>query len=190
MEKNELIKSLNEQLAGVSELVLEKLIPLNDAQLNWKQQKNSWSILECIEHLNRYNSYYLAAVSSAIERTDKSSDQQLTSTWIGKKSIQMMHPSNTKKQTTFKKMDPAHSSISRNVLETFLRDQQKLTQLFLQIHELDVNAKKVPVEFFRLLKMTIAEGLEFIVVHEQRHMNQILRLLSKVSESKSPVLSI
>jgi hypothetical protein len=189
MKKNEFINHLRASVINISEVVSGKLPLLTSEQLNWKAGK-SWSLLECIEHLNRYNNFYLAAIASAIKNARNSDIAEITSTWIGRKSINMMHPSNIKKQTTFKKMDPSNSNLDRSVLETFLNDQRKLLLLLSQAHAVDINAKKVPVEFFRLLKMTIAEGLAFVVVHEQRHVNQIQRLLLNISERKDPALSI
>ena len=36
----------------------EKLNTLSIEKLNWKEEKDSWSVLECIEHLNRYAIFY------------------------------------------------------------------------------------------------------------------------------------
>src|SRR5687768_15923049 len=39
---------------------------LTEAQLNFKKQPDQWSILECIEHLNRYGDFYLPEIEKAI----------------------------------------------------------------------------------------------------------------------------
>lgn len=190
MKKNELITSLKAHVADITETVQQNFLHLTDDNLNWKEGPSRWSILECCEHLNRYNNYYIPAIKSAIRSADGSHDQVISSTWIGKKSISMMHPDNRKKQLTFKKMNPANSALNRDVLNTFLREQSELLTLLNEAEAINVNEKKVPVEFFRLLKMTIAEGLEFIVVHEQRHIDQAKRIIPALSSLKAPVLSV
>jgi hypothetical protein len=141
--------------------------------LNTRPDANAWSVLECFEHLNRYNSYYLTAIGNAIQKNQTSvKDQEVQSTWIGKKSIAMMHPSNRKKQKTFKRMDPSSSALTMTTLDQLIKDQERLLTLLKQASISDVNAKAVSVEFFKMLKMTIAEAFEFIIVHEQRHLIQ------------------
>jgi hypothetical protein len=60
-----------------------------------------------------------------------------------------------------------------------IKDQERLLTLFKQASNSDVNAKAVSVEFFKMLKMTIAEAFEFVIVHEQRHLIQAREALSK-----------
>ena len=101
-----------------------------------------------------------------------------------------MHPSNLKKQKTFKKMNPANSKINREAINNFLRDQEKLRKLLTRAASININAKKVPVEFFRLLKMNIGEALEFVIVHEQRHVLQTHTIKLKITGIKRPVLTV
>jgi hypothetical protein len=161
----------------------------SDDQLNFKGAPDTWSILECFEHLNLYNQYYLSAAESAISKA-KPGVAELKYTWIGRKSIAMMHPSNTKKQKAFKRMVPSRSELSRDVLATFLNDQERILNLVGRALPLDVTSSVVPVEFFKLLKMNVAETIEFIVVHQERHLLQAERILTTLRSSSSPVLSI
>jgi hypothetical protein len=91
----------------------------------------------------------------------------------------MMSPLNQKKQKTFKKMNPANSSLDSNVFKKFISDQQRLKTLVEGLLQAEPNAKVVKVEFFKLLKMTIAETLEFLIVHEQRHLIQACNVQAK-----------
>jgi hypothetical protein len=159
---------------------LNDLVALNVEELNWKESPAKWSILECIEHVNRYNSYYIQEIENSFTLSNQRFDGQLISTWIGQKSIAMMHPQNRKKQKTFKKMNPANSSLTSDVFKKFMSDQQRIKTLLEQLLKVDANAKVVRVEFFRLLKMTIAEALEFLIVHQQRHMIQAFETKTKI----------
>jgi hypothetical protein len=159
---------------------IDVLAGLNTPQLNWKEDPGKWSILECVEHLNRYNSYYLQEIENNFTSSKQSVDAELISTWIGQKSIAMMHPQNSKKQKTFKKMNPANSSLGSDVFQKFMSDQQRMKTLLEELSKVDANAKAVRVEFFKLLKMTIAEALEFLIVHQQRHMMQALDIKAKI----------
>jgi hypothetical protein len=159
---------------------IDVLAGLSTAQLNWKEDPGKWSILECVEHLNRYNSYYIQEIENNFTSSKQSVDAELISTWIGQKSIAMMQPKNRKKQKTFKKMNPANSALNSEIFQKLFLDQQRIKNLLQGILNVDANAKVVRVEFFKLLKMTIAEGLEFLIVHQQRHMIQALDIKAKI----------
>lgn len=189
MKTSELLSQLKTQTEQVITTVEKELTNLPDDQLNYKPAADSWSILECFEHLNLYNQYYLTASESAISKAGGQRVDDFKYTWIGKKSVAMMHPSNTKKQKTFKKMIPSKSKLNRDVLATFLNDQQRILRLIKEAQNVDAIKSLVPVEFFKLLKMNIAETLEFVIVHEQRHLLQSQRVLKQLQTSQ-PILSV
>jgi hypothetical protein len=180
MKTSEFQKQMIDKLDVITDQ-LNDLVALNVEELNWKESPAKWSILECIEHLNRYNSYYLQEIENNFTSLKQIGDAQLISTWIGKKSIAMMHPQNRKKQKTFKKMNPANSTLNSEVFQKLFLDQQRIKNLLQGILNVDPNAKVVRVEFFKLLKMTIAEALEFLIAHQQRHMIQAFEIKTKIS---------
>jgi hypothetical protein len=173
MNTTTLLQRLADQTTAILIETKADFSGVSQSVLNYRSGENEWSALECFEHLNRYNSYYLTAINNAIRKNQMPADgEEIKTTWIGKKSIAMMHPSNRRKQKTFKKMDPANSNLTTAVLVQFEKDQQRILNLVERASRTNINAKAVPVEFFKLLKMTIAEALEFVIVHEQRHLIQ------------------
>ena len=189
MKTTALLNQLKDQTQSIVQTVESKFQPLPETQLNFKPTSDKWSILECFEHLNLYSQYYLTALETAINNAAPSQPQDLKYTWIGKKSVAMMHPSNTKKQKTFKKMIPTKSKLTTDVLATFLNDQQRILRMIEKASLLNVSKAVVPVEFFKLLKMNIAETLEFVIVHEQRHLIQAENILISKTSSQ-PILAI
>lgn len=196
MEKinsQELVIQLQTDVKDIIEQILREFIPMNEIQLNQKEHADKWSILECFQHLNLYSHYYLQHIEQAIlkeKASDSYSSVPLKSTWIGSLSIQSMHPKNTKKQKTFKHMNPVNSKLDKSVLDEFLTHQQKLQNLIESSRLIDPNSGKVRIEFFKLLKMNIGEALQFMVVHEQRHLLQAKVVKSKLQKSVIPVLSL
>jgi hypothetical protein len=100
----------------------------------------------------------------------------------------MMDPANSKKQKTFKRMNPAASALSRETLDEFLLAQQTLLTLIEKAKLVNVNSGKVRVEFLQLLTMNIGESLRFIVVHEQRHMLQAMKVLQNQTRQEPSIL--
>ncbi|MCB0641832.1 MAG: DinB family protein, partial [Phaeodactylibacter sp.] len=58
-------QQLIRQLSTQTEAHIERALllqELDDKTLNFKPDSTSWSILECLEHLNRYGDFYLPEV--------------------------------------------------------------------------------------------------------------------------------
>ncbi|MDO7848846.1 DinB family protein [Hymenobacter sp. M29] len=155
--------------------VQTELEPLAPAQLNQQPAPNAWSALECLEHLNRYSRYYNPRFAQALARPDTSTNGDVRYSWAGRKFLDMMAPTNTRKVKTFNYMNPGGSQLGREVVAEFCAHQQQLLALLAQARRADLNRKAVPVEFLRLLKMRLGETFELQVLHEQRHVQQALR---------------
>ncbi|WP_439880596.1 DinB family protein [Pontibacter sp. MBLB2868] len=168
---------------GLKETVTADFASLDLSTLNFKPAPDSWSILECLEHLNRYSRYYNPALAKAIaSNSDGNFVQSISYSWLGKKSLDMVRPGNMKKNKTVKHMNPNNSELDRATVEEFLQHQKELLDLLQEAKKANLNKKAVPVEFFKLLKLRIGETLEFVVVHQERHVQQALRVKQQVSK--------
>ncbi|MFD3002932.1 DinB family protein [Pontibacter toksunensis] len=177
------LESLAQTARSLSQTVSTEFAPLDLSALNFKAAPGSWSILECLEHLNRYSRYYNPALAKAIEsNTAGASMQRISYSWLGKKSLEMVRPQNMKKHKTVKHMNPNNSNLGRGTIEEFLQHQTELLHLLQRAGKADLHKKAVPVEFFRLLKLRIGEALEFVVLHEERHVQQALRVKAQLAK--------
>ena len=167
------LQTATQQLRATAQAEFESL---DLTLLNQQPAPGSWSILECLEHLNRYSRYYNPQIAKALAQHGAPTAQSVGYSWLGRKSVDMMRPDNRKKHTTLKHMNPSGSRLGREVLTAFLAHQIELLDLLERAHAADLNRKAVPVEFFKLLKLRLGEALEFVVVHQQRHLQQALRV--------------
>ena len=190
MTSIELLAKLRRDVHVIIDYAKEiELLP--ESILNWKERSDKWSILECLEHLNRYSLYYHVELRRAIARTIPSDNKlQTKSTWIGKKFIAMMHPENTRKQKTFARMNPIHSALKKDVIERFLRNQEELINIINEVSKIDLNKASIPVEFLKILRMNLGDALQFVVVHEQRHIKQAHTARSNAETLLTPALKI
>jgi hypothetical protein len=179
MTTRQLIFKLSTEADVLIETVHTTFLDLPQSVLSVKATPEQWSVLECFEHLNRYARFYLPAVGRSILSSKTTfTEKELRYSWIGSFSIRMMDPKNVKKQRTFRRMDPSFSDLTRETLTEFLKHQQKLKMLLQQASGIDINTGGVPVEFFKLLKMRTGEALQFVMVHQQRHLAQAQRTLA------------
>ncbi|UOG74359.1 DinB family protein [Hymenobacter tibetensis] len=180
MTPNAFLSQLEHATRQLLLTVQTELAPLRITELNQQPAPKAWSILECLEHLNRYSCYYNSALAEALAYggTPK---REVRYSWLGRKFIAMMAPGNTKKAKTLKRMNPSGSQLGREVIVEFQQQQQHLLELLAEARHTDLDRKAVPVEFFKLLNMRLGETFEFVVLHEQRHVQQALRVKATLS---------
>jgi hypothetical protein len=189
MTQIEFIKQLEEDVQMMISEISKEFTSLTDADLNFKESNNRWSVLECLEHLCRYNRFYNTEIKNALGKARKVPGAPLKSSWLGSKSIAMMHPDNTKRQKTVSHMNPVNSVLNRSLLDEFLKHQDELLSLLHQCRLVNLNTGRVRIEFFRLLTFPIHEALQFLVVHQQRHMKQLKQIKATLTKSE-PVLKV
>lgn len=148
------------------------------ALLNQRPAPASWSILECLEHVNRYSRYYIPALDRALQLPYHTPAllAEVRYSWLGRKSVKIVHPTTAKKNVALKRMNPLGNLLDWHVLTEFDQYQFQLLDLLARARGFDLNRAVVPVEFFRLLKLRLGECLEFVVVHQQRHLQQAQRV--------------
>lgn len=153
--------------------------------LSWKPNADAWSMNECFEHLNRYNRYYNNAIENKIKKAsgkDATPADTFQSSWIGKFSINAVHPDNVKKSKTAKHLDPRSSKLNDDVLEEFIIHQHKLLELAKASRKVNQTRLKIEVEIMRALKLRLGDTFLFMVAHQNRHINQAVRVLDQFNK--------
>ncbi len=168
----------------------EKTIPLitvlkekNDAALNYRIDSNSWSILECVEHLNRYGDFYLPEIEKRMTTPNvKSTSPHFKPGLLGNYFVKMMLPQNgkLKKIKSPKDKNPIHTIINRSVLDTFLQQQFSLLQLLEKARSINLNTTKTSISISNFIKLKLGDTLRFYVYHIERHLDQIKNIESKI----------
>ncbi|WP_375560678.1 DinB family protein [Bernardetia sp. OM2101] len=195
MQASKLTQNLTEEIKMVIQKA-HKLQDLSNDELNFRPNTESWTILECIEHLNRYSDFYLQEIEKRIdEKMDKnkstnngksklSQDYIFKSGFLGNYSANSMLPNSKgkkagqiNKMTTFKDKNPIHSGVDRGVLETFIEDQNEFIRLLVKSQYVDWNKTKVSLTL-PLLKFNLGDTFRFVINHEIRHFIQISVILS------------
>ncbi|TAE16787.1 MAG: DinB family protein [Bacteroidetes bacterium] len=144
--------------------------------LNAKPEPTAWSVLECLEHLNLYANYYHRAIEDALHKLPKKASPTAHKiSWVGRQGVSAVSPQNTRKQKAYSRMKPVTSTLDRYVLEHFAQHQQDLVRLLQDAQYKDINKKAIPLEFFKWIKLNIGDTFLFLVVHMERHLQQVLR---------------
>ncbi len=143
-------------------------------ELNWKADANQWSILECIEHLNRYGRFYLPEVRQRLENARSvAADHPFASGWLGDYFAKLMLPrEQLNKMKTLPSMNPLGSNLDQSVLTIFQRQQKEWLDLLLEARTADLTRTKTAISISRFIKLRLGDTLRVVIYHNQRHLQQ------------------
>ena len=166
---SELIETTRQNLNFAETLKIK-----SSSQLNWKENPESWSILECLEHLNLYGDFYLLEIEKAIDNAKSKSEPFFKSGIIGNYFAETMLPkAKLNKMKTFKDKNPLNSQLDHNTIDRFINQQIKMLDLLDKARTVSLNKEKTPITLTKLIKLKIGDTFRFVINHNIRHIRQI-----------------
>lgn len=181
IRKDQLIENLLSLTAqSTKKLIQFKSLSIDD--LNFKKDSGSWSILECVEHLNLYGDYYLPEIEKQILKGRKSNRTQIfKSGFIGNYFANLMQvkAGKLKKMKSPKDKIPANSKLTATTLDRFLKQQELLQSLLHQALHTDLNKTKTAISISTLIKLRLGDTFRFLIYHIDRHIQQAERNVTK-----------
>lgn len=183
MQSESLVQTLIEQTRQIINQV-EKLRSNDLHTLTWKENPDSWSILECLEHLNLYGDFYLPEIERKIVNSTTSHDAHFKSGLLGGYFAKSMLPKEKlNKMKTFKDKNPLNASLDKAVIDRFIDQQIKLLELLNLSRGVSLNRVKINTSISSLIKLKLGDAFQFYINHMIRHMAQIERVKMNVSRS-------
>lgn len=184
MQSEKLTQSLIEQTRQIINQV-EKL-KNNDLQtLTWKENPTSWSILECLEHLNLYGDFYLPQIETKIRNSKTKSETEFKSGILGSYFSKSMLPKEKlNRMKTFKDKNPLNSSLDKSTIDKFINQQTELLDLLNKSRNVSLNKVKIETSISSLLKLKLGDTFQFFVNHIIRHLSQIERVQEKMNQTE------
>ncbi|MEM0992182.1 MAG: DinB family protein [Bacteroidota bacterium] len=152
--------------------------PLVDLQ--YKAKETDWSILECIEHLNRYGNFYLPEIENSLIQAQPSEQQYFKSGLIGNYFVNMIKADSKKKMKTTKSMDTTGLDLGLSTIEQFLKQLARLDTLLEQSAKFDLNKVKTAISLTTLIQLKLGDTLRFVVYHNERHVLQASKIVQSM----------
>ena len=187
MEKLTTALALQTRLSAVLHTVEQEFRTQSDAQLRWKPAPDRWSIMECLQHLNLAERFYIRNIQHKVDALGlvqtNPADQTLESDWVGKVLMYAVDPAMKIKVPSpgiIRPRRPADLN-SRDVLEQFVDLQKTLHTLLDKAVYLDWNREKVGSLFGNWLKIRLGDVFQMLVAHTERHMNQAMRVKAEMN---------
>lgn len=160
---------------GLAQALLTE--PLED--LNRKRTPESWSALECVEHLNRYGYFYLPEIKNKLKTAQKVSETTLFKSGVlGNYFAKSLLPKEKlNKMKTFANMNPNGSQLGLDVLKTFINQQDETLEILSKARTVHLHKTKTAISISKLIKLRLGDTLRVVIYHNQRHLAQANRAL-------------
>jgi len=192
MTSKELLSELRTITDRNIDILRQHFSNLTEQQKRWKKDTNSWSILEVFAHLNAYASYYHPVFSNRIETTRfRDPKDNFISSPLGKsawKSVKLGNAKNVKRP--MKSPKSYNPTIETNLIqgtdiETFEKDQLHLLTILTKAEEVNLRKVKVPLSISKIIRLRLGDALQFVIYHNERHMQQALNIIENKSFPKN-----
>jgi hypothetical protein len=148
---------------------------LGDEQLNWRSDERSWSIAQCLDHLNVSNRIYLAPMLAGVEagrRAGQTRKDPIRSGFLERLFVSNLEPPPKWKMPAPRKIVPALSKPKAEVMEEWRTTQEEVRTLLHASAGLDLNRIRFVNPLVPLVRFTVGTGFLVIAAHERRHLWQ------------------
>lgn len=165
----DLIERTKEQLNKA-----EQFKQLSLEQLNWKKKPESWSVLECIEHLNLYGDFYLPEIELQLTNSKHIQPAEFFKSGLfGNYFAKMMLPKEkVNKMKTFKDKNPAGSKLNIYTLDRFIEQQSRMLTLLNKARQINITKARTAISISNFIKLRLGDTFRVVVYHNQRHLLQ------------------
>ena len=145
---------------------------LDDAAMNYRPDRSIWSPAQVVEHMVLANRPYLKTIEAGMERAQKGTgDHQIHYSFFGKLLIKAVGPDGNAPAP--KVLHPSPRPIWRDVFTEWQQQQTQLLSLLDQGAGIDFSRASVRNPFIRMIRMNVADCLEIMTAHTERHVRQV-----------------
>lgn len=182
---------LLDQLRTDTELLIaqaEKLRAFPDPVLQTQPADGGWSVIQVLHHLNFYGNHYVNAMERVLSAHNTQAKDHYTPGWFGDYFVRILSPATSEKGITRlpappsgRPPKPGKLHLTKE-LDTFVQYQQTILRLLQQAQQADLDRLRVPIAIAGwLIKLKLGDTFRFVIGHEQRHFQQIDRVLQEVA---------
>lgn len=160
---------------------VKRLSVLSLEKLNTRIRVDSWSVLECLEHLNLYGDFYIPEIRQRIESSNSISKKYFKSGVFGNYFANSMLPNeklNTMK--TFKDKNPIGNTLDKTTITRFISQQEQLLILLQKSKNIDLNTTKTAISISKWIKLKLGDTFRVVIYHNERHMVQVEKIMGDV----------
>lgn len=156
--------------------------PLDTHQLNWKPAPDSWSVAQCLDHLNTTNAAYYGVIEPLLPPTGVTggaADRPFRSGIMGSIMIWTLQPNRRIKMSAPRAIAPSQSALPHAVIDDFAASQQQLLIYIERSAGLDLTSISLTSPLSSFVRLNLGAAYGIMVTHTQRHLLQASRVMQR-----------
>jgi hypothetical protein len=177
---------LQEQFLALLTRAREVTSGLSVDQLNWRPAENSWSVAECLDHLNTTNEKYGVTIEKAVNEARQKGWYARGEPKLGfieRRLLEALEPPIKRKFKAPKTLAPSARVFSRDeLLARWTSSHEQLIELAQQSTGLDLKRARVVSPAISLVKFSLLWALLAMPAHDRRHLWQIEQIRAKMTD--------
>lgn len=181
MSQQDLLDRIETDLRALLEEARAQYAPLDPLALQRRREPESWNIVEAIAHINRYLEDYIPGLERAIHKAKArrwGPGYDIKYTGRGRRAIRRAEPANGKSFKASKQYNFYQKPVGTEVVKSFIINGERLLRIVEAARSVDINRASVPKAHAWTGKYSVANLLEYLVLHARRHFLQAGRLLA------------
>lgn len=154
---------------------------LTEAQLTWRPDDATWSIADVFEHVRRLDKAYARRLTDALRQAGPDGEAPFRPGLFARLFIAAVSPGFRWRMSAPQgvRPDPVPEGAGRDTLDRFLLQHAEVRQLLCEAEGRDLNTGRFPSPLNARLKLSVGEALTGVVRHQERHLQQALRLTER-----------
>lgn len=153
---------------------------LNEREIHWKPNADTWSIAQNLEHLILINESFFPMINRLRNKDYKKpfiAKLGFLVKFFGKAILKSVQPNSSKKTKTFSIWKPSEENASKDILARFIEHQEKLKQKILDSEDLLKQNAVISSPANPKIVYKLDAAFKIILAHEERHFQQAKKLL-------------
>jgi uncharacterized damage-inducible protein DinB len=154
--------------------------PLNDEQFTWRPAPDSWSVAQCLDHLNAAARAYLPMLDEGIAtavRRGLYTPGPYAYNWVGRLMVYVVKPTTQRRSKAPQAFLPGEGRRRDEIMAAFRAYQVQYVDRLRQASGLDLARARVTSPVARWIRMPLGSAFAMAIAHEQRHLAQARRVL-------------
>jgi hypothetical protein len=165
-----------EQIAAEAD---DLVAPLSEAQFSWKPLATSWSVAECLEHMNSTARFYLPMLDEGIAdaiRQGAYGEGPFKYNWIGRAFVRLMQPPTRLRLNAPAEMQPGPARPKRETCAGFRAYQVQYVDRLRQANGIDLARARARAPALTWVRIPLGSAFAVMASHERRHLMQARRV--------------
>jgi DinB superfamily len=158
----------------------DRVLPLSIAQLKWRPDPASWSIVECLDHLNLTIGLYLPKIDKAIQKgiRPNAGDPVSTTDQCEINAVRLIEPPADVAEAAPAPLEPAAAVDLDWLVDRFHLMRDRYVDALRRTMNLDLAHVRIVQPLHPFLR-TLGGTLAFLAAHERRHIWQAEEVRNK-----------